>query len=57
MIDINTSRQEKETKLLNSYCETDGVRDSVCTTVVMLLSTLPLALCRLFRTELGALIS
>lgn len=29
IIDINTYRQETETKLLNSYYETDGVMDSV----------------------------
>lgn len=57
MIDINTYRQEKETELLNSYCETERVMDSVCTTVVLPLSNLPLALRRLFRTELGVLIS
>lgn len=57
MIDINTYRQEKETKLLNSYCETERVMDSVCTTVVLPLSNLPLALRHLFRTELGVLIS
>lgn len=57
IIDVNTYGQEKETKLLGSSCETEGVMDSVYTTVVMLLSNLPLALHHLFRTELGALIS